>query len=640
MSPFHLFPLARWFYKPATWVVAVILLAIIDLMTPPWVHVCVLALLLVTLAWNSLPRRFMPLLMATTLVAVSVPGLIRGIAASQNDGVTVVAGQLVPTPHSSSPMALGQLAVPFLAFGPARCWTLLALVGQWWFHRRLQQRRARRLALRRSLQQRVHRRTDQVKRANQALRGEIVRRQETQHQLDQSESTFEALIERMELQVSRKDSQGVITYANDIYCQKLGLDPTKVIGSTDEELFSPVIAEKYRNDDRTIMETGQVIDQIEQHPTPEGNAGFVQVFKAPEYDRDGNCIGIQVIFWDITQKHLGEIALRDSEARKRALFDSAGDAVVLLDQDDLVVEANPAAIDLFRDPLVGKTFAEIAEPFASAESNVDTDEESSGGRNERGPARVGRDLASNGRGAETWGAIDRETRHELNIRLRDGRRFDSEVSVHTIPVGDHDGVAVIIRDVTLQKRAMEALRDAKASAEAANRTKTEFIAGVSHELRTPLGGIIGLSDLLSQTPLNESGQEYVQMIGESAQALTDVIEDILDFAAIDAGRLDIDPRPMDLHRCVGGAFKSLAVRAAELPISLVFSMQPDTPRYVIADAKRVRQVMINLIGNAIKFTREGEVRVRLSVDPILETEPVEELDVPATDQHVFLVEVA
>ncbi|QDV61764.1 hybrid sensor histidine kinase/response regulator [Crateriforma conspicua] len=590
---------SRWRYRPLPWVIPATLLATIDGLSPPWLHVCVVATFVVPLAWSYLPRRHMPLLMTSLLLAVVIPGLapmIRSAAASAE--LIGDAGG----PHETTWMSSIE------GFGMERVWTILALLALWWFHYRLQDRRRRRLALRRSLQQRVFRRTQQVRRANRALRNEVIRRQETQHLLDQSESTFQALMERMQLQVSRKNRDGVVTYANEIYCRNLGRDLNEVIGSTDDDLFAPEIAQKYRSDDLRVMDSGQNVDQIEQHPTLDGKTGYAQVFKAPEYDRDGNCVGIQIIFWDVTRKYLGEMALRASEARKRALFDSAADAVVLLDAHGIVVEANPAATILFGDGMVGQRFEDIAMPLTGSIFG-----------------------SPNFSARNRWAAIPRAARHELTIVRKDESEFESEVAVHTIPVGDEQGCAVIVRDVTLQKRAIETLRSAKAAAEAANRTKTEFMAGVSHELRTPLGGITGLIDLLSKTELTPRGHQYVQMIRQSAQSLSDVIEDILDFAAIEAGRVEIAPRPFDLHDCLNNAFKSLAVRAAEKPLQLILSIQPDTPRDVVGDPKRIRQVLINLIGNAIKFTPLGEVRVRLS----LESDP----DV-AGSRPFFLIEVA
>ena len=208
--------------------------------------------------------------------------------------------------------------------------------------------------------------------------------------------------------------------------------------------------------------------------------------------------------------------------------------------------------------------------------------------------------------------FEENERHDLTIQRSNGASFESEVCVHSIPVGNTQGTAVIVRDVTLQRNAFETMREAKAAAEAANATKTEFMASVSHELRTPLGGVIGLADLLAGTSLTERGQQYVDLIRHSASLLADVIEDILDFSSIEAGHLQVEPAPIDLHRVIGNAFKCVAARAIDKPIRLVFSIHPNTPRFVLGDAKRLRQIVINLCGNAIKFTPSGEVRLRLS----------------------------
>jgi hypothetical protein len=214
--------------------------------------------------------------------------------------------------------------------------------------------------------------------------------------------------------------------------------------------------------------------------------------------------------------------------------------------------------------------------------------------------------------SQQWGALPLAERHQLRLRRGDGSAFESEVSVHNIPVGGATGQAVIIRDVTLQRAAFEAMREAKAAAEQANRTKTQFMAGISHELRTPLGGIRGLTDLLAQQTLPNAARRYVNLIAQNTELLRDVIEDILDFAAIEAGRVTIDPVPVNLHEVVGDAFGCLAVRVADKPVRLCLSIDPQTPQRVVADPKRIRQIVLNLAGNAIKFTQQGEVSLRLS----------------------------
>ena len=579
--------------RPAVWMIAIAGLAAADVAAPAGYGVCVFTLVILPVAWGALHRRHVPALTAVLLLAVVGVGLIR-IAIADHAASETSAGEATASAIAGWPFPLA----------PVRLWTVAALASAGVFHLKLQQARRRRLALRRDLQERVRQRARQVSRANRALREEVLRRQETEHLLDRSESTFKALMDRMQLQVTRKNTDGVFIYANEPFCRILGMRPAEVIGRTDADLFPSDLAAGYRADDRRVMESGQAVDQVEEHPRPGGESGFVQVFKAPEYDQDGNCIGVQIIFWDITQKHRAEIALRNSEARKRALFEAAGDAVLLVGGDLRVVEANASAARLFHTPvaeLVDRRLDEIAVPDGSVDSDAEL-------------GRLDGVLSSSEGAASVWNRFPKARRREVALRRGDGSTFESEVSVHQIPIGDSDGMAIIVRDVTLKRRAFEALRRAKAAAEAANQTKTDFMAGVSHELRTPLSGITGLVELLAESELSRRDRQYVDLIRQSTALLSDVIEDILDFAALEAGRVQIDPEAVDLHAVVSDALRCLASRARNKPLRLVLAIDPATPRHVIADAKRIRQIIINLAGNAIKFTDEGEVQLRLSGD--------------------------
>ncbi len=579
---------ARHLARPPFWIVIAITIAIADILAPVQADLCALHVVVLPILWRSLHRRYVPLLTVVLILATIFPELLNTIAAV-----------LLQELGADNQQPASESVAMFGALQPVRLWILLALVTAGLFQANLQQSRRRRLALRRELQQRVRKRTNQLRRANTALRSEMSRRQETEHLLDRSETNFRAVIDRMQLQVLRKDRAGVITYANDTFCHYLGLTPADVIGYTDEDIYPAELAAAYRADDQLVMTTGLSVDHVEQHPGPEGQTGYVQVFKAPEYDQAGNCTGIQVIFWDITQKHRSEIALRNSETRKRALFESAGDAVLLVDQQHRIVEANPSATVLFSQPvaaLCGRLLEQVATPLNAI---GDTDDDAGEHQSEWSTI--------------PWDSLPRGQRCEVTIRRDDSSVFDSEVSLHPLPIGESQGFAIIMRDVTLRHQAFEALREAKAAAEAASRTKSEFLAGVSHELRTPLGGIMGLSDLLAETPLSSRGAQYVEMIRHSASLLGDVIEDILDFAALEAGRVQITLAETDLHHVVGDAFKSLAARAIDKPIQLIYSIDPKTPQYIVSDAKRLRQVVINLAGNAVKFTPAGEVHLRLSV---------------------------
>ena len=276
--------------------------------------------------------------------------------------------------------------------------------------------------------------------------------------------------------------------------------------------------------------------------------------------------------------------LHESEERFRGLIDALGDLVVHRDRDGRIVYANPVFAELFgRQPreLLGRTLSELGvdvgvvpdAAFAEGECLSSTD---------------------------------------VSIHTSDGVRWFSwiELSVRDETTGavSHRTIA---RDITARKRAEAALIAARERAEFASQAKSRFLATVSHEIRTPMNGIMGMAKLLADTDLTPEQRTYVGAVSTSANALLALIEDLLDFSKIEAGRFELEPQAMSPRELVENVVELMAARAFAKGIGLGCHVAPEVPALIEADPGRLRQVMLNLVGNAVKFTEEGGVLVRV-----------------------------
>jgi two-component system, sensor histidine kinase and response regulator len=278
-------------------------------------------------------------------------------------------------------------------------------------------------------------------------------------------------------------------------------------------------------------------------------------------------------------------AEREVEERKRflnSLIENIPIAIVTTGTDGRVQMCNPAFESLFlysQQAVLGRSLAGLltnSELRAEYESNVTS-------------------------------LRQRESIHQVTRRSRsDGSLVD--VEIFSVPLEENrKGALTLYQDITKRKLAEEAMRHAKEAAEAASSAKSEFLANMSHEIRTPMNGILGMTELTLETELNYEQREYLGMVKTSADSLLVLLNDILDFSKIEAGKLDLALAQFPLRESLGETLKILGLRAHQKSLELAWQVAEEVPEYLVGDLGRLRQILVNLIGNALKFTEHGEV---------------------------------
>ena len=333
-------------------------------------------------------------------------------------------------------------------------------------------------------------------------------------------------------------------------------------------------------------------------------------------------VAIMIVgFWTVQLKSKeSELEVRASEGRLRAVFNTAHDALIIQDATGRVISFNNMMLDLFQftaDQIMSTTIEkDLPGPASPMESMPEIWRQAFGGKDQ----------------VFRWEA-----------KRSDGSTFDAEVILKKFTDGNNDFVLTSIRDTTERKIAEEALRRAKTEvdetnlrlrdaikdaeqltveAKAANVAKGQFLANVSHEIRTPLNGVIGMTELLLDTDLDEKQRDYTEIIKIGGDALLTLINDILDFSKIEAGKLEVETIDFDLRATVEDISDFLAVRAQDNELEFVCLIDPEVPSFVRGDPGRLRQVLGNVIGNAVKFTPHGEVSIHVSFLAELENQVI------------------
>jgi PAS domain S-box-containing protein len=314
-------------------------------------------------------------------------------------------------------------------------------------------------------------------------------------------------------------------------------------------------------------------------------------------DAPGAIIGYLLIGTDNTARKLVEEEqkksdqrLRDQQFYTRSLIESNIDALMTIDPAGIITDVNKqteALTGCTRDELIGAPFKDCFTDPARAEAGI---------------KRV---LAEKS-----------VTDYELTARARDGKQ--TVVSYNATTFYDRSrnlqGVFAAARDVTERKRVELELQQAKAAAESASRTKSDFLASMSHEIRTPMNAIMGIADLLAKTALTPEQDKFVQIFRRSGDNLLNLINDILDLSKVEASQLDLERTGFSLSDHLEKVMEMVAPRAQEKSLTLVCEIAPGVSNELVGDPTRLRQVLLNLLGNAIKFTESGSVSLRVEPD--------------------------
>jgi len=288
----------------------------------------------------------------------------------------------------------------------------------------------------------------------------------------------------------------------------------------------------------------------------------------------------------INQRKIAEAAMRQSEEKYRTIIESIVDGYY---------EFNPEGILTFCNSSLGKILGQSKQDIIG--KNIHTLLTKENGQNVMQAFRA---ISHN----ETAQSNDLD----WSFKRKDGSEgyFETTLSLIRDPMGNMIGFRGFLRDITRRKLA-EAMYQEKLTAEAASRSKSEFLANMSHEIRTPLNSIIGLIELSLDTDLTTEQREDLNIVLSAAYALLSLINDILDFSKIEAGKLELEAIPFNLREFLGESLKIVATKAHEKKLELAYRVDPDVPEMIIGDPARVRQIVLNLIGNAVKFTDKGEI---------------------------------
>jgi PAS domain S-box-containing protein len=408
--------------------------------------------------------------------------------------------------------------------------------------------------------------------------------------LGEAEERYRSLVEELPLAIytDKPDNSNDSTYASPRTAEIFGYPIERFY---EGGFFNSIMHPDDR--DRVVGSVGGNLERSDQRFSYEyrviagdGRTVWVRDESWVVRDADGTPLHIQGFMLDITEQTLSAAEIRRQKAYFEALVGISPVAVVTMDRDEVVSGWNPAAVRLFgyaSDEAIGKHIDNLL--FAADER---------------------------GEGTATTRLADETGRAQLigRRRRKDGETVDVEIALVPLVVdGEHTGYYAIYHDIT-------ELEAARQDADAANQAKSAFLAAMSHEIRTPMNAVIGMSGLLLGTKLDEEQRDFAESISVSGEALLTIINDILDFSKIEAGRFELESLPFDLRKTVDDATGLIRPNAARKGLELTVNRAGEPPPLLLGDGGRVRQVLLNLLSNALKFTEQGHVELTVSTTPV------------------------
>jgi PAS domain S-box-containing protein len=429
---------------------------------------------------------------------------------------------------------------------------------------------------------------------------DITDRRRAEEALRDSEERFRSLFSQTIVGVARVDLDRRFVQANPRYCEIVGRSELELLQLRIEDITHPDDLPRNLSLFDELAQGGTPYQMEKRYIRPDGSHVWVNNSVSALFDEKCRPNSIFTVTLDVTQRKQVEEALRVAQARLDFAIRASNIGIWEVKMPD------------GNSPNGSVTFLNCWEPlgYSPSESIFDpSDPYRFVHPDDR--AQVERTTAAYLSGAT------KEYETEYRLRHKDGsyRWALARGVAERDDAGMPRRITGSVIDITDIKRSEAALREAKEMAEAANRAKDEFLANVSHEIRTPMNAILGMTELALDTPLTQDQRQCLKTVKSAADNLLGIINDLLDFSKIEAGKLELDLADFSVRRVLSDTLRALAVRAHRKGLELVSDVGPDVPDVLVGDASRLRQVLLNLVANAVKFTQHGEVVVRVEVDP-------------------------